>query len=86
LGKISEDLSKTFENLGKIPENPGKNGAQSLQENTTLFGGHTKSTSSCSVWEKVCGQKAHKNFLGKFGEFRANILRTPKKLPAPTPV
>jgi len=30
------------------------------------------------LWEKICGQKAHKNFSGKFGEIRAKILRTPK--------
>jgi len=29
---------------------------------------------------------SHKKFSGKFGEIRAKILRTPKYLPAPTPM
>jgi len=28
----------------------------------------------------------HKKFLGKFGKIRAKIFRTPKNLPAPTPM
>jgi len=28
----------------------------------------------------------HKNFSEKFGEIRANILRSPEGLPAPTPM
>jgi len=35
---------------------------------------------------KICGQKLHNNISGKFGEIRAKILRTPKNLPAPTPM
>ena len=86
--------NKILENLGKIPENPGKNGAQScliskngvqpLEKNTwrPFFGGHTNKRSLWSLWDKVCRQKSHKNFSGKFGEIRAKILRTPKNLPA----
>ena len=97
-GAIAHPEFWSVENLGKIPENLGKNGAQRcltskngaqrLQKNTikTFFGGHTKSKNSCSLWEKVCGQKAQKNFSGKFGEIRAKILRTSKNLPAPTPM
>ena len=51
-----------------------------------FFGGHTKNRSSCSLWEKICGQKAHKNFSGKFGEIREKIHPTLENLPAPTPV
>jgi len=47
------------ESLGKTSENPGKYGAQRC---LTL-----KARSSCSLWEKICGQKAHKNIPGKFG-------------------
>jgi len=36
--------------------------------------------------EKYSHKKWPKIFLGKFGEIRAKILRTPKKLPAPTPM
>jgi len=35
---------------------------------------------------KIYWQKAPRNFLGKFEEIRAKVLRTPKNLPAPTPV
>ena len=49
-------------------------------------GGHTKKRSSWSLWEKICRQTSHKNFSGKFGEIEAKILRTPKRLPAPTPM
>jgi len=31
-------------------------------------------------------KKWPKTFLGKFGEIRAKFLRTPKNLPAPTPM
>jgi len=34
----------------------------------------------------LCGRKLHKNLSGKFGKLRANILRTLKNLPAPTPM
>jgi len=30
------------------------------------------------IVKKICMQKFHKNFSGKFGEIRAKILRTPK--------
>ena len=95
LDKIPENLGKTSGNLGKMPENPDKNGAQHLQKSTIktffwksrlFFGGHTKIRSSCSLWEKICEQKAHKSFSGKFGEIRAKILCTPKNLPAPSPM
>ena len=44
------------------------------------------------LWEKICGQTAHKNILGKFGECRAKIFRThpnilaPKNFSAPMPM
>jgi len=38
------------------------------------------------LWEKPCRQKSHENVSGKFGEIRAKILRTPKTLPASTPM
>ena len=86
------------ENLSKIPENLGINGAQpcftskngthGLRKNTwrPFLGGHTKKKSSWSFWEKICRKNCTKNFSGKFGEIRAKILRTPKDLPAPTPM
>ena len=36
--------------------------------------------------EKIFAQKIAQKFSGKFGEIRAKILRTPKNLPAATPV
>jgi len=36
--------------------------------------------------EKIFAQKVAQNFSGKFGEIREKILRTPKNLPAPTPM
>jgi len=54
---------------------------------TTFFGGHTKKRSSWSLWQKICHTKfSHQNFLGKSGNIRAKILRTPKSLPVPTPM
>ena len=49
---------------------------------------HTKNRSSCSfsLYEKICGQKVHKNFSGRFEEIRAKIPCTPKNLPALTPM
>jgi len=43
-----------------------------------------KSSQKLSVWEEILIQRVAENFLGKFGEIRAKILRTPKNLPAPT--
>jgi len=43
-----------------------------------FFGGHTKNRSSFSLWKKICGQKAHKSFSGKFGVIQAKIFHTPK--------
>jgi len=85
-----KNFCKTSENLGKIPENPGKSCDQrcltsKMAPNVCrkaqlrpFFGGHTINRSSCSLWDKICGQKAHKNFSGKLGEIGAKILRTPK--------
>jgi len=36
-----------------------------------FFGGCTKKRSSRSLWDKICSQKLHKKFSGKFGEIRA---------------
>ena len=85
LDKIPENLGKTSENLGKMPENPGKMAPNICRKTQSrpFFGGHTKIRSSCSLWEKICGQKS---FSGKFGEIRAKILCTPKTLPAPSPM
>jgi len=78
------------ENLGKSPENPGKNsaqrcltlrnGAKGLHKNTwkRFCGGYTKKRSLWSLWEKIYRQKLHKKFLGKFGEIRAKSF-APKK-------
>jgi len=43
-----------------------------------FFGGHTNNKSSCSLWEKICGQKEDKNFSGKFGEFGQKSFAPPK--------
>jgi len=48
-------------------------------------GGHIKKR-SWPLWEKICRQKSHINFSNKFGVIRAKILRTSKKLLAPTPL
>jgi len=84
-------------NLGKSPENPGKNtaqhclpsknGAQGLHKNTwtPFFGGYTKKRSSWSLWEKTLRQKLHKkNFRASLGKSGQNPSY-PKYLPAPTP-
>jgi len=36
--------------------------------------------------EKIFTQKVAQKSFGQFGEIRAKILRTPKNLPAPTPM
>ena len=89
---------KFAENLSKIPENPGRSGAQrcltsktgtrGLQKNTwrPVFGGHINKRSSWSLWKKICRENCTLKFLGKFGEIWAKILRTPKNLPARTPM
>ena len=78
------------ENLGKSPENPGKNiaqhcltsknGAQALHKNTwrPFFGGYTKKRSSWSSWEKIWRQKLLKKLFEKVWENPGKILRTPK--------
>jgi len=69
-------LGKTSENLGKIPETLSKNGAQLLQKNTikTFFGGHTNNRYSCSLWEKICGQKVQRKL---FGQVWRNLGKNP---------
>ena len=52
----------------------------------TFFGGNTETSSSWSLWEKICRQKSHNNFSGKFGEIRAKIHCTPKYLLPPIPM
>ena len=39
-----------------------------------LFGGNTKNRTSWSLWEKICGQKAHKNVSSKFVEIRVKTF------------
>jgi len=38
------------------------------------------------LWEKICSQELQNNFLGKFGEIRAKIFRTPNNFLAPRPM
>jgi len=49
----------------------------------TFFEGHPRN--DLCVW-KYSNKKLSKNFLGKSGEIRAKIFRTPKNLPAPIPM
>jgi len=44
----------------------------------TFFEGHPK--------QDLHEKDVRKNFSGKFGAIRAKILRTPKNVPAPTPM
>ena len=97
-GKIPKNPGKIHEILGKILETRWKNGAQRclifkngaqrLQKNRLrpLLEVIPTERSPWSLWEKICREKLHKNFSGKFGEFRSKMLRTPKNLPAPTPM
>ena len=90
LGKIPENLGKTSKNLGKIPEKLGKNGAQHCltTKNAPIvfwktqlrpfFRGHTKNRSSCSLWEKICGQKVYKNFRASLGKYWQKSFTPPK--------
>jgi len=48
----------------------------------TFFGGYPNN----GRHEKIFAQKAPKHFLGKIGKIREKILRTPKNLPASTPM
>jgi len=56
----------------------------------TFFGGHNNCViSKKSVHgfvRKICREKSHKTFWASFGLIRAKIFRTPKHLPAPTPM
>ena len=77
-------------NLGKSPENPGKNsaqrcltsrnGAKGLHKNTwrRFCGGYTKKRSLLSLWEKICMQKLHKKFFGQVWGSSGKILRNQK--------
>ena len=48
-------------------------------------GGHPKKGFH-DLWGKKFVGTVAQNFSGKFGKIQANIFRTPKNLPAPTPV
>jgi len=92
-GKISENFGKIPENLGKISEDPGKIPkylAKLLNIRAKLFDfkqwrqtfaeKQMKSFFGSHTWEKNCRQTSHNNFLCKFGEIRAKILRILKHL------
>jgi len=82
-----KNSKKILENLGKILENPGKNGAQRLQKNTRpVFGGTPKYGLHHLCGRKFAGKSRTKYFSGKFGKIRAKILFTPINLPTPTPM
>jgi len=77
------------ENLSKIPENRGRNCAQRCLTSKNSTQGLQKNTRRpfCVYLRQIfLGKNCTENFLGKFGEIRAKILRTPKNLPAPTPM
>jgi len=84
LGKISENLDKNCARLCLTSIRV----AQRLQKITwkPLFGSHAKKRSSWSLWEKICRQKSHKNFLGTFDEIRAKTFCIPENLFAPKPM
>jgi len=69
-GQIPWRSEKLPENPGKILTNPDKNGAQPLQkiQKISFFWRPHQKTSSWRLWEKICRQKLHKNFSGKFEE------------------
>ena len=73
------------ENPGKIPENADKNGAQRCLISKKAPNVCRNTNEDLFFW-KICRQKSHKNLSGKFVEIRAEILRTSKRLPAPTPM
>ena len=85
------------ENLGKIPENPGKysvqrcltskNGDQGLHKNTwrPFLEATPKKLLRDLCGRKFVGKSCTKILSGKFREIRAKILCTPKNLSAPTP-
>jgi len=64
-------------NPGKIPQNPGKKWRPRFVISTK--GLHV-------LCERKFLWKRRTNFSGKFGEIREKIFRTPKNLPAPTPM
>jgi len=93
LSKICENLRKVTENLGKLSETTGKNGAQVLWFEKMVpnvfritWRPIWRSSQKQLLWEKLFPLKVAQNFWRKFGEIRAKILRTPKNLPAPTPM
>jgi len=85
------------ENLGKSPENPGKNGtqrcltskngAQGLHKNTWIpfSGGYTKKRFSWFCGRKFVGKSCTKTFWASLGKFGKNPSH-PKNLPVPTPM
>jgi len=91
-GKVPENSGKIRGNLGKLLITRAKMapnllwfekiGAQRVQNHMKTFFSFQKRSS----WENTRTKKWLKNFSGKFGEIRAKILRTPKHLPAPTPM
>ena len=101
LGKICENILKIRENLGKLPENTGKKGAnhiliwKKMVPNVLWFEkngaqNHTKTVFLEVIRTVFMKRNSHKKwpkiFSGKFGKIRAKILRTPKNLPASTPM
>ena len=78
------------ENLRKIPENPGINGAQrcltskndtqSWQKNTrrSFFGGHTKKCLHDLCWRKFVSKIAHKTFRASLGNSGKNPSHSQK--------
>jgi len=70
------------ENVGKIPENPGINGAQGLQKNTwTFIGGHTKKRPNYLCGRKFVGKSCTNNDSVKFGEIREKNFAPPALTP-----
>ena len=86
LGKIYENVRKIPEHLGKLPENTGKNGACRITWRRFFWGVIPKKGLHDLCGRKYSHKKFPENFLGKFGENRAKIFRTPKYSPAPTPM
>jgi len=91
--KISENLGKILEILGKIPENPNKtlnylkqHPWKSGQKWRPTFEEKQVKTIFWRSHQKNGPQELEDNFLGKFGKIWAKIHCTPKNLLAPTPM
>jgi len=78
-----ENLGKNLWKSGQTSWKYGMSWRPTLQNHMkTFFGGHPK-----KCLHDLCGWKySRENALGKFGEIRPKILRTPKYLPAATPM